>query len=789
MSKMSLLRGIARCALLAATVSMACGPRDQAIAQTAPAPAAAQAQPGFPQRPTPPAGAPNVLIIMTDDVGFAASSTFGGVVPTPTFDRLAQDGLRYANFHTTALCSPTRAALLTGRNHHAVGFGEVPELARGTPGYNSIIPSSAGSIGEILSAAGYDTAWLGKNHNVPTWQAGPLGPYDQWASGLGFNYFYGFHGGWTNQFAPALIENNNMIEPPDQPGYILDRDLADHAIGWLRTQRTQSPERPFLLYYAPGTAHAPVQAPADWIARFRGRFDAGWDVFREQIFQRQRRMGVIPSNARLPPLPEGVRPWAELSPDEQRVNARYMEAYAAALAYCDAQIGRVIDDLRESGQLDNTLIIYIQGDNGASAEGGQNGAFDYVSRVNGSNEAEELAHSLAHLDDIGGPRSLGVGPAGWAVAMDTPYPYYKTVASRLGGVTNGMVVSWPAGIRQRGVRMQFVDATDIAPTILEAAGIAAPDNLEGVAQQPFDGVSFAYSFADPRAHSRHATQYFEVMEHAAIYQDGWFAASRIRAGQGGHAQADLTAPWQLYDLAADPTQLSDVAAQHPERLAELREVFQSEAARNHVLPQFAPDLQALLPIGRPEIMAEPGRYTFYPSAARLAEGVFPSINNRSWSLEAELDAPAQGGDGVLVTQGGYFGGWGLALLNRTPTFLYRATDRDGALFRLASSEPLSPGHHVVSLNFTVDGAGLGSGGEYVMSVDGRETGRAHVERTVPLKFSAEDATIGRDAGTPLTDEYRVPFAFDGALRVTIELGPLQLPPSLLGPRPESEPGE
>jgi arylsulfatase len=474
----------------------------------------------YPPAASPPAGAPNVLIIMTDDVGYAASSTFGGAIPTPTFDRLAADGLRYNNFHTTALCSPTRAALLTGRNHHAVGFGSVADLAQGEPGYNSIMPKSAGTIGQALSAAGYDTAWFGKNHNVPTWQSGPLGPFDQWASGLGFRYFYGFNGGLTNQFFPALIENNNTIEPPKRPGYILDRDLADHAIAWLRMQQTESGGRPFLLYYAPGTAHAPVQAPADWIARFKGKFNAGWDVYRQETFARQKRMGIIPANARLTPLPPNVKPWANLSTDEKRVAARYMEVYAAMLAHCDDQIGRIIDELQHTGQLDNTLVIYIQGDNGASPEGGAIGSFDYAGQLGGGAGAgQELAHALAHLDEIGGPRSFEVGPAGWAVAMDTPFPYYKLIASHLGGTTNGMVISWPSRIKSRGIRSQFTDVTDIMPTVLDAAGISPPVMLNGVAQQPFDGTSVAYSFDHPEAPERHTIQYFEIFGNAALYKD------------------------------------------------------------------------------------------------------------------------------------------------------------------------------------------------------------------------------------------------------------------------------
>jgi arylsulfatase A-like enzyme len=736
---------------------------------------------GFPAVLMPPAGAPNVLIVMTDDVGYAASSTFGGAIPTPTLDALAADGLRYNNFHTTALCSPTRAALLTGRNHHAVGFGSVADLAQGEPGYTSIIPKSAATFGQILSAAGYDTAWFGKNHNVPTWQAGPLGPFDQWASGLGFRYFYGFNAGLTNQFAPTLVENNTMIEPQHQPGYILDRDLADHAVSWLSVQRAQSAgRRPFLLYYAPGTAHAPIQAPPEWITRFKGKFDQGWDVLRQEIFARQKRMGIIPADAKLNPLPANVKPWASLSADEKRVSSRYMEAYAAMLAYCDNQIGRIIDALKASGQLDNTLVIFIEGDNGASPEGGAIGTYDYASELGaGGSPGAELAHALAHVDDIGGPRSFSVGPVGWAVAMDTPFPYYKLVASHLGGTTNGMVVSWPAKIKARGLRSQFTDITDVVPTLLEAIGIPAPSTFNGTAQLPFDGTSFAYSFEHPTAVERHTTQYFEIFGNTAIYQDGWMASEPVlQSGRAAGMAPDTQAPWELYDLRHDFAQATDIAAAHPGKLAELRATFQGEAARNHVLPLVTSNLAALLPQSRPEVTAAAGHYVFIPSPFRYPEGTFPAIANRSWSIAADLDVLSPGDSGVLVTQGGRFSGWGLVMLKGVPTFLYRASDDDKALVSLAAPTALTIGHHDLALDFTVDGPGLGRGGGYVMRIDGAAVTSLHVDSTVPFKFAPEDAAIGHDTGTPLVDDYQPPFPYQGALHsVAITLGPVQLRPA------------
>jgi arylsulfatase len=626
---------------------------------------------------------------------------------------------------------------------------------------------------------------FGKNHNVPMWQGGSLGPFTQWASGLGFNYFYGFHGGFTDQFRPSLIENSRMIDPPatgtgHEDGYVFDRDLADHAISWLRTQHAQHPAAPFLLYYAPGTAHAPLQAPAEWIARFRGKFDAGWDAYRQQALEQQKRMGIVPAGTRLAPLPEGIRPWSQLTAEERKVAARYMETYAAMLSYCDRQIGRIVTELKRSGQYDNTLIIFIEGDNGASGEGGELGALDYVTRVSGGmTDAQQVAHSLAHLNDIGGPDSYAIGPVGWAAALNTPFPYYKVVASRLGGIRNGMVVSWPAGIKQRGIRTQFVHVTDITPTILEAAGVKQPPTLNRAAQTPFDGVSFAYSFTQPKAPSQHRAQYFEIFGHAAIYRDGWMLSEPIKIDVARKAaMPDLAAAWQLFDLDHDFSQTIDVAPAHPDKVAELKALWAETATRNHVLPLVANNLPAMLPGTRPEPLAEPGRYTFYPSADRYPEGIFPTINNRNWSIDAHVIVPANGAEGVIVTQGGRASGWALVLLNSVPAFFYRLDDRAETLLRLSSGHGLSPGEHRIGLSFTVDRPGFGPGGTFSMQIDGQPAASGHIDHSVPFKFAAEDATIGRDTGTALSEDYKPPFAFTGSLSdVTIQLGPIQMPQS------------
>lgn len=742
-------------------------------------PALADGSPaGFPVRPAAPEGAPNVIVIMTDDVGFASGSTFGGAIPTPTMDRLAATGLRYDNFHTNALCSPSRAALLTGRNAHAVGFGGVTDFGRGDDGYNTVIPKTAASVGQILKANGYDTAWFGKNHTIPNWENGPLGPYDHWASGMGFDYFYGFHGGLADQFSPPLVENNSTVEPPIRDGYTLDEDLADHAIQWIRTHTAQS-ERPFLIHYAPTTAHGPLHVPKEWIERFRGKFDSGWDVLREQTFSRQKRMGVVPANATLAPIPPGVPPWHTLSADQRKVYARYMEVYAAALAHCDYQIGRLVDALKESRQLDNTIIIYIQGDNGASPEGGPTGAINYAEVLNSAavRPADQTQEALRRLDEIGGPRSYPIAPMGWTVAMNTPFPYYKTMSSRLGGLTNGMVISWPKGIPARGSRRQFTHLVDVLPTILEAARIPMPSSVSGVAQQPLDGVSFAFSFDKPGAPARHHTQYFEVGGNAALYQDGWLAASPVRIGDArGLPVPALDPQWQLYDLRTDSSQTIDVASIYPERLKELRAVFDAEAAKNHVLPISGDTARLLLPENRPESMARPGRYVLAPSHFRYTESTFPNIKNRSWSVDADLEVPIGGGNGVLITEGGRFSGWGLVMIGAVPTFIYRTSDTNQSLTRLAGPTPLPPGPHRIRVAFTSDGVGLGRGGRVRLEVDGKLAGEAELSRTVAYKFAPEGGAVGHDTGTALVDDYSLPGAYDGRLRsVTVDLRPVQTP--------------
>jgi len=739
------------------------------LATTAGGARAAQlSPPPFPAGPQAPRGAPNILLIMTDDVGFGASSTFGGPIPTPTFDALAAAGTRYNAFHTTSICAPTRAALLTGRNHHSVGAGVVPEMATAYRGYTSVIPATAAMIPKVLQLNGYATAMFGKHHNTPTWEEAPTAPQTHKPNGFGFDYFYGFLGGRTDQFAPALYENLNAVEPPSgDPGYILDRDLADHAIGWLRSKAGQSPDKPFFLYYVPGTLHAPVQAPKEWIAKFRGQFEGGWDVLRRQIFERQKKLGVIPADAALAPMPPGTRAWSALTADERKVAARYMEVYAAALSYADHEIGRIIDELKRSGQYDNTLIVYIQGDNGASVEGGVDGAYNYINRLNAI--PGTTAEALRRLDEIGGPTSQPAVPAGWTRATNAPFPWNKGLASHLGGTRNGLVISWPGHIRDGGtVRRQFHSVVDLAPTIYEAVGITPPDVVAGVPQMPLEGVSMAYSFANPTACSPHTEQYFEMVGARGLYKDGWLLARRpVQTSQSLYEEAGTGVTWELYDLRQDYSQTRDVAAKEPARVADMSRRFDELAALHNVNPISDDRANRIDNGGRPGFVDRPGLHRFYPGGPRLPDGGFADVRNRSWSMTADVVVPPGGADGMIVTQGGRFTGWGLMVTEGAPRFVYRINDHEDGFLDLKAA-PLSPGAHQLAVAFKYDGGEAGKGGQFTLSVDGKPVGDGRVARTAGLLYG-EDAAIGRDTGTPILAKYGIPFTFQGQIsEVTID---------------------
>jgi arylsulfatase len=681
----------------------------------------------YPREPAAPAGAPNVLLIMTDDVGFAATSTFGGPIPTPTFDALAQAGLRYNGFHTTAMCSPTRAALLTGRNHHAVATGSITNVSIDAPGYTSVIPGSAATIARVLRDNGYDTAFFGKNHNTPEWETGPLGPFEHWPIGFGFNYFYGFNAAAADQFAPSLIENTNAIEPSrNDPDFIFDRAMSDKLIHWLRIQRNLRPNHPFFAYVAPGTLHSPHQAPADWIARFRGRFDQGWDRLREQIFTHQKRLGIIPANARLATRPPGLPAWSDLNQAQRAMYARQMEVAAAQLAFHDFETGRVIEELRASGQLDNTLVIYLQGDNGSSMES-RLGANQELMTLIGvePTEQELLAGQAAH----GGPHSYANYSAAWGFALNTPFPWGKQVASHLGGLRDGLVISWPRRIADRGgLRAQFHHVTDIAPTIYEAAGITPPAQVDGVAQQPIDGVSMVYSFDQRNAPSRRREQYFEMLGNRGYYKDGWFAATTPARGpwdRNTRPTDPAQFAWELYDLRTDFSQTRNVAAAHPEKLAELRADFARAAAQYNLEPITSDLIGRVGPEHRPSLLRGRTRYVYYPGDTRYPPSSFPSLA-AGWKLDADIVVDDQNASGPIVVQGDEFGGMGLMLQNGRPIYIYNPTGREAERVTLQASA-LSRGAHRLSVAVEPTPQAGARAARVALSVDGRPEAHADVQ--------------------------------------------------------------
>jgi len=754
-----------------------------------------ESKPDYPPAITAPKGAPNVLLILTDDTGFGAASTFGGPIPTPNLERVYKQGICYNQFHTTALCSPTRSALLTGRNHHSVGYGNISEFATGYPGYNSIIPKSAGTIGNILSGNGYNTSWFGKHHLIPDWQQSAAGPFNQWAGGLGFEYFYGFLGGDTDNWHPALFENTQPVLPPfGDPNYILIRDMTDRAINWIRNQRAVAPDNPFLMYFAPGNGHAPHHASKDWIAKFKGKFDQGWDRQREETLANQKRLGIVPTSTVLTPRPAQIPAWDSLNADQRKVYARMMEVYAAAVAQSDYEIGRLLDSLQQSGQLDNTLVIYIEGDNGASGEGTLQGTTNEMGVS--APEPESLPFLVSMMDQLGSDRTYNHYPVGWAHAMDTPFQWTKQVASHFGGTRNGMCMSWPQRIKARGeIRSQFHHVIDIVPTILESANIQAPLVLNGAEQKPLEGVSMAYTFDDAKATSRHKIQYFEIAANRGIYQDGWIASTTpLRPPwvvSGAEPDPD-DFPWELYNASEDFSQARNVASDNPKKLAELQARFLIEAARYNVLPIDSSFADRANPASRPNLNRGRTDFTYYPGMIRIPEASAPDIKNKSFRITADVDIPEGGADGVIVTQGGRFGGWGLLVLDRKPMFAYAFSNQDGDKypnqkkykFRIAANEALAPGKHTIVFSFAYDGGGLGKPGTGTITVDGRKVAEGRIELTQFLRFSLDESfDVGQDTGSPVIDEYdsRMPFKFTGTLnKVDVHLGADQLTPQKRG---------
>ena len=723
----------------------------------------------FPKEVHAPKDAPNILVILTDDVGFGATSTFGGPIPTPTFDRIAERGIRYNKFHTTALCSPTRASLLTGRNHHSVATAGIMEIGVGFPGYNTLVPQSKRGLGDLLKLNGYNTSWFGKNHNVPDWHSSQAGPFDLWPVGLGFEYFYGFIGGDTSQWAPAIVENTKPIEPPhDEPDYFFEKDMADRAIDYLRMQHAVAPEKPFFVYYAPGTAHAPHHAPEEWIQKFKGQFDQGWDEVRKETFARQKELGVIPSNARLTERNEAFPAWDSLNSREKVLYARMMEVYCAALSYCDNQMGRIIDTIDEMGELDNTLIIYIQGDNGASAEGSPQGLFNEMTFFNAIPEPFEQVYSM--MDELGGPMTFNHYPVSWAHAMNTPFQWTKQMASHFGGTRNGMVMSWPNGIKAHGeVRSQFHHVIDIMPTIMEAAGLEHPELVYGVKQAPVEGVSMVYTWDNPEQPSKRQTQYFEMLGNQGIYHDGWVAATTPPA-MPWEAVVEPVDPvdgysWELYHIDEDFSESINLAEQEPAKLIELQRLFYVEAAKYQVFPIDNTKVERLDVSNRPSLTDGRDSFTYYDGMIRIPEGSAPDIKNRDWSLTAEIDVSIGGSEGVIITQGGRFSGWGLYLKDNKPVFHYNLA---GVERYVIEGTALTPGKHVIEFAFKYDGGGFGKGGDAELKVDGKSVGTARFARTIAFRMSLDETLdIGEDAGTPVSEDYSVPFSFTGEIKQVV----------------------
>ncbi len=749
---------------------------------------AKDSKPYWPPSVVPPKGAPNVLLIMTDDQGYGVSGTFGGVIPTPSMDRIAKAGLRYTQFHSTALCSPTRAALITGRNHHSVGFGVIGEMSTGFPGYDSVIGQESATVGEILKENGFATSWFGKNHNTPTYLYSLAGPYDQWPSGMGFEYFYGFMGGETDQWTPYLYRDHTPIYPwIGKTGYNLTTDLADEAVKYLSGLNAAAPNKPFFLYYVPGGTHSPHQPTKEWIEKFKGKFDMGWEKLREDIFANQKRLGVIPASTKLTPWPDVLPKWDSLSPVKKKLYAHEAEVFAAYAAYTDHEIGRVIQEVQDEGKLDNTLIIYISGDNGTSAEGTLEGTFNQMTAYNGILTLPE-AVQLLHYEDWGSDKTYPHMSVAWSWAFDTPFKWTKQVASHFGGTRQGMVISWPGHIKDTGgIRSQFHHMIDIVPTILEATGVQAPATVNGIAQRPIEGVSMAYTFdkANANAPSKRETQYFEMFANRAIYHNGWIAATTPPAPPwelGTVKLPDINDyKWELYNLNEDFSEYNDLAAKNPDKLKELQALFLSEAAKYNVLPLDNSILPRLI-TPRPSATAGRTVFTYKGPNVGIPVANAPSIMNKDYTITAEVNIPKRGAEGMIVTMGGRFAGYALYLLKGKPVFVYNLVDLEryrweggvGAEDWLGDS--LSPGKHTIVFDFKLAEPGLGKGGTGVLSVDGKELSRKKIEHSIPFLMSIDESfDIGSDTRTGVDDSYQLPFKFTGSIdKLTFKLGPEQM---------------
>jgi len=702
-----------------------------------------------------PKGAPNVVIVLIDDIGFGHSSAFGGPIHMPTLDKLASEGLRYNRFHTTALCSPTRVALLTGRNHHVNNAGAIMELSTSFPGYTGVRPQSVAPLAETLRLNGYSTAAFGKYHETPSWEVSVSGPYDRWPTHSGFDKFYGFIGGETNQWAPAIYDGTVRVDPPHEPHYHFTTDMTDQAIAWVQAQHSLTPDKPFFMYFATGATHAPHHVAKEWSDKYRGKFDQGWDKLREETFARQKAMGIIPPDTQLTPRPKEIPAWDDMNAEQKKLLARQMEVFAGFAEQTDYEVGRLVDTLQAEGVLDNTLFIYIVGDNGASAEGGPEGSFNEMMALNGI--IGNASQMLPHLEDWGGPNTFPHYAIGWAHAGDTPFQWTKQIASHFGGTRNGMVIRWPQGIQAKGeIRSQFHHVIDIAPTILQVAGLPEPKMVNGAEQRPFDGVSMAYTFADPKAKDRRTTQYFEMFGNRAIYHDGWVAATR-------HSIPWLMVPnpslkddvWELYHVDEDFSEANDLAAKNPEKLKELQDLFMKVAAENHVLPiddRRSERFDAAI-AGRPDLMGNRTSLTVFAGMTGMMENAFINVKNRSFTVDAEVELPDDNANGVILAQAGRFGGWAIYMKDGKLHHEYNFFGLERT--NVASSAPVGAGKHVLKYEFVSDGPKPGSGGQSILYVDGQKVGEAHVPKTQPYAFSGDEgADVGVDKETPVSEDYR-----------------------------------
>lgn len=702
-----------------------------------------------------PKNAPNVVIILIDDIGFGSSSTFGGAINTPTLQQLADNGLRYNQFHTTALCSPTRMAILTGRNHHSANTGSVMEVATAFPGNTGVRPRSVAPLAEMLRLNGYNTAAFGKYHETAPWEVSISGPFDRWPTGSGFEKFYGFIGGEANQWAPLIYDGTTKIEPPKDPNYHFTTDMTNQAVKWVRHQQSLTPDKPFFIYFATGATHAPHHVPKKWIAKYKGKFDQGWDKYREQTLARQIKLGVVPKGTKLAKKPKDIKDWSNLTADEKKVYTRQMEVFAAFAEHTDHEVGRLVKAIDDMGELNNTLVIYIFGDNGASAEGGLTGTFNEMVVLNAL--PDSVQDQLKRLDEFGGPNAYNHFHAGWAVASNTPFQWTKQVASHYGGTRNPMVIHWPDGIKAKGgLRPQWHHVTDIAPTVMETAGLPFPQSVNGEVQKPFEGVSMVYSFDEPKAKDQHNTQYFEMFGNRAIYHKGWVAATKHKTPWADKPDGPFSKDkWELYHVAKDFSQSNDLAKSNPAKLKKMQELFKKEAIKHNVLPlddRTYERFNAAI-AGRPDLLGDRKSLTLYDGMTGMMENTFINVKNRSHTITADVDIPKAGGKGVIIAQGGRFAGWSLYMKDGKLSYVHNYVGKKR--YTITSPEPLPPGKATIRYQFVYDGGDPGAGGTGKIFVNGKKVAEGRIEKTVPFVFSADEtADVGVDEATPVTEDYK-----------------------------------